>query len=77
MLGIRLVPSAMGATARRRGCGSGIGAVEDVTVGSGGGADVCSCGVRPDGTVGRYHPHYRLSLGMAGGSDAAACDWSI
>jgi hypothetical protein len=53
-----------GATARRRGRGSRTGWWGRHLPGLGGSAR-------------RYRPHYRLSLGPVGSSDAAAHDWSI
>jgi hypothetical protein len=58
--------------------------LDDVVVESGAMANVCSgWGIPPTlvsnrtVTPERYHPHYRLPLGPACGSDVAAPDWSI
>jgi hypothetical protein len=61
-----------------------IARLDDVAVESGAMANVCSrWGVPPTlesdraVTSERYHPHYRLPLGPACGSDAMAPNWSV
>jgi hypothetical protein len=50
-------------------------ALDDVAAVTGGGAGVTArVGAGPGGSVRRYHPHYRLPLGPAGGSDAMTHD---